>query len=272
MLALIDADSLVYEAAYRNQHADEWDPGQFTYSASLPEALADFAGAIEKIQKAVGATETVVALSEADRSLNFRRSVWPEYKVPRGKASNMRPLLFDALRLAITEEYGAIMKHSIEADDTVGILATATHLDSLPPVAERCIVAIDKDLDTVPGNHYNWRKPEEGIYVVTPEQAHREHMYQTLIGDSTDNYPGLKGCGPKTAAKLLDAEGTTWDVIVEAYEKKGFTELDALVQARCARILHAEDWDFDKSEVILWKPQGPMMLSWDDDEGTDADV
>ena len=255
MLALIDSDSLVYEAAYRAQKADEWDEGQFTYSASLPEALADFSAVIEEIEKAVGSDQTVVVLSESDRSANFRRGVWSEYKMNRSKSGQQRPLLFDALRQEITLKYAAIMKHSIEADDTVGILATATTIPSLPPIEERVIVAIDKDLDTVPGLHYNWRKPDDGVYNVTPEQAHREHMYQTLIGDSTDNYPGLKGCGPKTAAKLLDAEGTTWDVIVAAYEKKGFTEEDALVQARCARILHASDWDSDTQSVILWTPE-----------------
>lgn len=38
------------------------------------------------------------------------------------------------------------------------------------------------------------------------------------------------------------------------YEFRCITEEDALVQARCARILHADDWDFEKSEVILWTP------------------
>lgn len=255
MLGLIDSDSLVYEAAYRAQHADEWDEGQFTYTASLPEAIADFDGSIANIKRALNTEDVVVVLSEADRAANFRRGVWPEYKAPRGKAGNMRPLLFDALRQHVTAEYGAILKPGIEADDTVGILATATQLDSLPPVEERVIVAIDKDLDTVPGLHYNWRKDDVGIYNVTPEEAYREFMYQTLTGDSTDNYPGLKGCGPKSAAKILDNDGYTWDVIVAAYEKKGWSESDALIQARCARILHASDWDFTKSEVILWKPE-----------------
>ena len=255
MLALIDSDSLVYEAAYRAQKADEWDEGQFTYTASLPDAIADFDAAIEGINKAVGATETIVVLSEADRASNFRRAVLPSYKEPRGKANNMRPLLFDALRQHITQAYGAMLKPTIEADDTVGILATCTQLPSMPPIEERVIVAIDKDLDTVPGLHYNWRKDEIGIYNVTPEEAYREFMYQTLTGDSTDNYKGLPGCGPKSAAKILDNEGTTWEVIVAAYEKKGFTAEDALIQARCARILHASDWDFAKSEVILWKPE-----------------
>ena len=256
-LAICDSDSLIYEACLRNQHADEWDPGQFTYAASLPDALADFTSSIDDIKKAVGTDQVIVVLSESDRAANFRRGVLPSYKENRSKNNQPRPLLFDALRQAVTEQYGAILKPTIEADDTVGILATTTTLASLPPVEDRVIVAIDKDLDTVPGLHYNWRKPDVGIYNVTPEEAHREFMYQTLIGDSTDNYKGLPGCGPKTAAKILDNEGTTWDVIVAAYEKKGLTEEDALVQARCARILQACDWDADNQSVILWTPEVP---------------
>jgi DNA polymerase-1 len=49
-------------------------------------------------------------------------------------------------------------------------------------------------------------------------------------------------------------DGKYWEAIVEAYESKGFTEEDALVQARVARILRKDDWDFDNNCHKLWTP------------------
>jgi len=52
----------------------------------------------------------------------------------------------------------------------------------------------------------------------------------------------------------LDTKGATWPSVVEAYKKAKLTEEDALMNARCARILRASDWDFKKEEVKLWTP------------------
>ena len=82
-------------------------------------------------------------------------------------------------------------------------------------------------------------------------------MYQTLIGDTVDGYYGCKGIGDKTAKKILGNIGENsltemWKKVVETFIAKGFTEDDALLNARMARILHSEDYDFKKKEVKLW--------------------
>ena len=269
MLALIDADILVYECAYRAQKAEQWSESEFTYTANLDDAKVDFEACLLSIEEAVGAADSILALTDSDRDANFRRHLFDPYKRPRGKAGNARPLVYAALRAWIRDTYNVKQKHGIEADDTIGILATAD-LDSLPPKDERIIVSIDKDLDTVPGKHFNWRNNDRGVYDVDPGYAYYWLMTQTLVGDSTDNYPGLKGVGPKTAQKILEKpstkvyawmdgkspgyESAMWFEVVAAFEKRGFTAEDALVQARCARILQAEDWDFENDRVILWTP------------------
>lgn len=43
-----------------------------------------------------------------------------------------------------------------------------------------------------------------------------------------------------------------WKLVVETYKSKGFTEEDALRNARMARILRAEDYDFNNKEIKLW--------------------
>ena len=50
---------------------------------------------------------------------------------------------------------------------------------------------------------------------------------------------GASGIGPKTAMKLLDKHGATWQTVVDAYESKGQTEEDALLNARLSYILRS---------------------------------
>ena len=61
-----------------------------------------------------------------------------------------------------------------------------------------------------------------------------------------------------TAKKLFDGiprdTEHLWPVVTGAFEKAGLGEAEALTQARLARILRAEDWDFDNREVKLWTP------------------
>lgn len=78
-------------------------------------------------------------------------------------------------------------------------------------------------------------------------------MVQTLTGDPSDNYPGLKGVGEVKARKLL--EGITkpaeqWRVVLGAYQKAGHGLDYALAMARCARILRPGD----PMPPKLWQP------------------
>ena len=118
--------------------------------------------------------------------------------------------------------------------------------------------SIDKDMRTVPGLHFRMCRAGEEVVEVSEEEADHTHLMQTLTGDRTDGYPGCPGVGPVSAARILSAEfapgETPWDAVVAAYEKKGLTEADALMNARVARICRVADYDFKKKEVILWNP------------------
>lgn len=70
---------------------------------------------------------------------------------------------------------------------------------------QHCVVTIDKDLDCIPGTHYNPRTKQ--IYQVEQEWSDYFYWKQLLMGDSVDNIPGIQGIGPKKAEKIL--EGTT---------------------------------------------------------------
>jgi DNA polymerase-1 len=90
---------------------------------------------------------------------------------------------------------------------------------------------------------------------ISEAQADYYHMFQTLVGDTSDGYKGCPGVGKvKAEALLSDHDRSHWDIVKAAYEKAKLTEQDALTQARLARILRWSDWDNTKKEPILWTP------------------
>lgn len=65
-----------------------------------------------------------------------------------------------------------------------------------------CIIAsTDKDLDLIPGWHYNFVKGVK--YFVDDEEAIYNFYYQCLVGDTADGVKGVPGIGPKKAAAIL---------------------------------------------------------------------
>ena len=144
----------------------------------------------------------------------------------------------------LKETYTTFTLHECEADDALGILATDGSY------SRNVIVSIDKDMLTIPCEYFNM--DTEVTETVVESVADYMHLYQTLVGDPTDNYKGCPGVGPKKAAEIL--KKPTWDSVLSAFHKVGLTEEDALVQARVAKILRADDYDFKREEVRLWEP------------------
>lgn len=266
-IALIDADIMVYEAAYRSQEGIEWDPGETTKYADLEDAVDLLEVDIARLEENTNADSLLFALTDSARELNFRRSVWPKYKChresPAGQTGDGRPLLYSALREYLRREYKVFQKPGIEGDDTIGIFATA-NFDWL--AEDRVMCSVDKDLLGIPGWHFNWRKPEKGVHYVTEREADRNFMMQVLMGDATDGYPGIPGIGPKKAEKILNSveehssefiecpQHFWWAAVTFAYMAADFDYNYQMSQARCARILRASDWDTVNQRPILWTP------------------
>lgn len=249
LTALIDGDTLIYEACLANERETEWPDDIWTLHGDLKEAREQFQRAIREIQDGIGATDIILALSDTQ---NWRKEVMPTYKANR--KSKRKPVTYHPLRAFCHEEYDTFQRPWLEGDDVLGILAT--HKKFVP--GNKVVVSVDKDMKTIPGRHLNYRYAREcgdwDGYNVTVEEAERFHLYQSLVGDAVDGYPGCKGFGPVSADKWFAAQGFNWTAIVAAYVSKGFTEEFALQNARVARILRGRDYDFDKKEVILWHP------------------
>ena len=118
------------------------------------------------------------------------------------------------------------------------------------------IVSPDKDMRQIPGKLFDLTD----VTTITPEEGARWHLIQTLAGDQTDGYSGVPGIGVKRAATLFDKEGYSWATVVKAFEDKGLTEDDALLNARLARILTDEDYDSRTKAPILWTPKADYQI------------
>ena len=239
---LIDGDILVVSTGAAHDVETDWGDDNWTLHCDVKEVKASILKAIENIKHELDADEAVITLS---MGMTFRHEIYPNYKKGRGR----KPVGTGEVKRWLIEEQGAKLKPGIEADDTMGILATHPKLIN----GEKIIVSQDKDMLTIPGKVY--RNGE--IVEVSPGEARHNWMKQTLTGDVTDGYPGLKNFGPIKAEALLAKVGPDedpWPAVVAAYEKAGMTYEDALLQARLARILHWNDYDYKKQEAILWQP------------------
>ena len=153
---------------------------------------------------------------------------------------------YNHLETYLKKNYHAHTIPLLEADDVLGILATDGAFK------RNIIISIDKDMLTIPCEYYNM--DSEITEVIDEAMADHMFFFQTLVGDSVDNYKGCPGIGPKKATELLLSKGVKWKTIIDAYDKAGLSEDHALVQARVARILRHNDYDYEKQEVKLWEP------------------
>ena len=245
LTALIDGDVIVYRFAYIGQEDIVWDnsPDGSSSRSHLEQTLYKVKEFVEGVLEATKATDLVMCISS---TTNFRKEVMPTYKSNRKKT--VRPLLYQPIRDFLLEEYNSIMVDGLEADDMLGILTTTS------PLTTVCC-SIDKDLNMIPGQHYNWNKRKR--YAVIKADTIPFFYTQVLAGDPTDGYYGIPRVGPKTAEKILAGcteEIDYWNACVDAYEAKGLTEEDCLQTARVAYILQKDNYNRKTKEYTLWQP------------------
>ncbi len=242
MILLIDADITAYSSTTRAEEEIQWDADTWTIHTDLSRAKEHFQYLLKSYQEATGEKEFKLCFSGKD---NFRKVLNPTYKSNR---KGRKPVGYSALKEWAIQEYPSMCKDTLEADDCMGILATKFK-------GKTIIVSMDKDLLTIPGKMYRTSPDGSGEWHDTDDkEADYRFLLQSMTGDSTDGYSGIPGVGPKKAEELLRKHGAVWKTVEDAYLKAGLTKEDALLNARMARILRQEDWDFENEQVKLWKP------------------
>lgn len=267
---LIDSDIIAYKFASATEEVYYFD-GKDQPPCVSEDFEAACVGAdeyIEWLRDKLDATDVILCIT--DRGNEFRKDFWPTYKGNRKgrKPHNLFPLLTH-----FEEKYVCYKRPRLEADDCMGILST--HPTLVP--GERIIVSEDKDMASVPGMLFNPAKDKEPRNI-TKLQADRAFLTQTITGDTTDNYPGAVGIGPKSkevaGVQVSKCIEEMWRHVIDAFQRSALKKLDilggpellkcsedALIQARAARILRASDWDFKGKRPILWQPPQPLRSS-----------
>lgn len=178
----------------------------------------------------------------------FRHERFADYKGTRtGMPEDLlvqMPLIKEALRYMNIETFGL---EGYEADDIIGTMSA--HQTALG--GESIILSGDRDLFQLVGEHVTVCFPQskgQEMEIVTPEYL-AEHYALTpelviemkgLMGDKSDNIPGVAGVGEKTAKKLLADYGTVENLYAHLEDLKGKKLYDKLLAGKENALLSKE--------------------------------
>lgn len=277
---ILDGDYLVFAAMAAAERETQWSDDCWTLECDHNKAWEILCGSIEAITQRYKKWHTAKLVLCFTDTANWRKDVLPSYKANRKATRKPTGYRHFVDRVMAVPEWNAFLRPTLEGDDCMGIIATAPKIVGCKTAT---IVSPDKDFKTIPCEFF-WMSSGE-LLQLSEQEADYWHMYQTLIGDTTDGYSGIKGVGETAAKEFLEnpykfeqvekvfksgprkgqsvmewkkvpAEDgdTLWDCIVSLAEKYGMTEQEVLVQAQVARICRVSDFDFNTKEVILWTP------------------
>ncbi len=202
-VVLIDGSGYIYRAFYALP--------PMTRSDGVPvNAVYGFCAMLMKLIKEMPADYLAVMFDTSRQT--FRMDIFPDYKGTRKETPEELIPQFPLLRLAVNA-FGIAQAEmeGYEADDLLATYARLAHQEE----AEVTIVSADKDLMQLVGSGVTIYDPMKQRVVeaeqvmekfgVTPDKV---VDVQALAGDTSDNVPGVRGIGIKTAAALINEYGT----------------------------------------------------------------
>src|SRR5829696_9456072 len=205
---LIDGYSLLYRAFYAL-------PQSIATTSGLPtNALYGFTSMVLKL---LGGIEEEVGIGVVwdGGKPQFRMEIFPEYKAQRTSMPEELKVQLDHLdQILEAMNITTVRADGFEADD---VLATLSR--RIPEGVELMVLTGDQDAMQLVDDNVKVLRTTRGVsetktygredvieeYGVTPEQI---PDYKALIGDPSDNIPGVRGVGPKGAANLLQRFGS----------------------------------------------------------------
>lgn len=218
-LALVDGDVLIYAAGFAAdgsaKKAYEAANGSLDgfniqeHHEPVENSLQIVKQMLNGIVNAAEADDKVVYISHP---VNYRESIFPEYKANRDPTA--KPFWYDELKEYLLDRHGAVFsQEGDEADDAMG----RAQMNALAQDRETVICSIDKDLDMIPGLHYNWGKKRagDGVFEMSDPECLRIFYTQMLTGDRTDNIPGMY---QKLGLKATDSFKAPLEVMTNARE------------------------------------------------------
>ncbi len=193
---------------------------------SRGEATGAIVGVVNMLRKLISEYQpTHMAVVFDAPGGTFRNEMYDQYKANRPPLpDDLREQIEPLHRIVEAMGLPLLMVPGVEADDVIGTLATQASQQGMHTL----ISTGDKDLAQLVDDHVTLintmndsRLDRQGVldkFGVTPEQI---IDYLALVGDSSDNIPGIPKCGPKTAVKWLSHYGTIDELQRHADEIKG---------------------------------------------------
>ena len=161
----------------------------------------------------------------------FRDDIYPEYKANRAAMpEDLRPQIEPLHEAIRAMGWPVIVEEGVEADDVIGALAKQAEREGM-----RVIISTgDKDISQLVNAHVTvvntmrdaFRRTDEVLDIAGVENKFGIPPsliidYLVLIGDTSDNVPGVEKVGPKTAVKWLKQYGSLDNIVAHADEVSG---------------------------------------------------
>ena len=219
-LLLVDGSSYLYRAfhAMPDLRVKPGDP-----DSPATGAIRGMINMMQKLRKDVRADYAVCVFDA--KGPTFRDALYPEYKAQRSAMpddlrSQVEPI-HEVVRLL---GWKVMAVPGVEADDVIGTLACIGSRQAI----EVIISSGDKDLSQLVDEHItvidtmnDRRRDLAGVEAEFGVPPRLMVDYQTLVGDTVDNVPGVPKVGPKTAVKWLLEYGSLDALVAKAGEIKG---------------------------------------------------
>ena len=221
-LLLIDAYAMIYRAYYAFIRAPRMNSrGENT------SAIFGFVVTLEDLIKRVKPTHLAVAFDPAGPT--FRHEAFEQYKAQRQETpEDIRWAVPRIKQLLQAMNIPILQVDGYEADDVIGTLAHQAEKAGF----EVYMATPDKDYGQLVSNHIFMYRPRHtgGFEKLGPQEVCEKYGLQNqsqvidllgLMGDSSDNIPGCKGVGEKTAVQLLQQFGSIENLLANTDQLKG---------------------------------------------------
>ncbi len=215
-LVLVDGSSYLYRAFHAL-------PPLTTADGRPTGALYGVGNMIRKLRREHPEANFAVVFDAPGKT--FRDELYAEYKANRPPMPDeLREQVDPLLELVTAEGLPLLREAEVEADDVIGTLARQAAEEGkqvLISTGDKDMAQLVNDRVTLVNTMNDRYLDPEGVrekFAVPPE---RIIDYLALVGDSSDNIPGVPGVGPKTAARWLNQYGSLDEIIANAEEIGG---------------------------------------------------
>lgn len=251
-LYIIDTFSLVFQVFHAIRQPMTGTRGQPT------NAIYGFTGDLQHLLKEKKPTHMICAMES--QTPQERVEIYEDYKANRDEMpDDLRPQI--PLILDVVDAYGIpiVTYPGWEADDVIATVATRAASEGM----NVRVVTSDKDIRQL-------LSPNIEIYSIRKKQLYNEENlwhdwgvrpdqvvdFQSLVGDSVDNVPGVPLVGPKKAQKLLEQFETLEGVLDNADQAPGKKLSENLKTYRDQALM--------SRQLVRLNQDLPIELSWDD--------